>query len=161
MHGTCHDDAGVYIGSDGISLGRGGAFKVDSNGNLTCNSGTFKGDVYAKNVKYGTAETGYFNGSGISKNSISGGGTDGAGQIKSSTIQGWNVANNTITGSNLKDVYITKATYDDLLGGKVTASEIRTQDLRVSDEFYWGKQLVRLYGVQGTDGSTHQCLGIY
>ena len=189
---------GVYLGSDGIALGKSNAFKVDSsgnltigngvfkvnssgsvtmtkgsininngafyvdtNGNLTCNSGTFKGNVYAKNIKYGTTETGYMNGGGIAKNSISGGGSVGAGQIKSGTIQGWNVANNTITGSNLKDVYITKATYDNLLGGKVTASELRTQDLRVSDEFRWGREVVRLYGVQGSDGSTHQCLGIY
>lgn len=190
---------GVYLGSDGIALGKSNAFKVDSsgnltigngvfkvnssgsvtmtkgsininngafyvdtNGNLTCNSGTFKGNVYAKNIKYGTSDTGYLNGNGISKNSISGGGGSGYGQIAQGTIQGWNVADGTLKSSKLYDTYLTKSTYDKLVGGEVTASEIKVQELRVRDSLYWGRgNLVKLYAVQGANGGTHQCLGIY
>lgn len=36
-------DSGVYIGTDGISLGKNSPFKVDSDGNLTAKSGTIGG----------------------------------------------------------------------------------------------------------------------
>lgn len=39
-------DKNVYIGTDGIALGSGN-FKVDSNGKLYANSGTFSGTIYA------------------------------------------------------------------------------------------------------------------
>ena len=58
---------GVYIGTDGISLG-GGNFKVDANGNITASSGTFTGNVYAENIQHG-AVGGYLNGSAISSGS--------------------------------------------------------------------------------------------
>ena len=85
---------GVYIGTDGISLGKGafkvtssGAvtasnltitggsisigdnFRVDSAGNLTASSGTFSGGVYAKNIKYG-GDYGTMGGGGITAGSI-------------------------------------------------------------------------------------------
>lgn len=85
---------GVYIGTDGISLGKGafkvtssGAvtasnltitggsisigdnFRVDSAGNLTASSGTFSGGVYAKNIKYG-GDCGTMDGGGITAGSI-------------------------------------------------------------------------------------------
>jgi hypothetical protein len=65
---------GVYIGTDGIQLGRN--FKVDSAGNLTASSGYFTGTVYAGNIQYGGG-AGYFNGGGLT------GGTVGTGQLNS------------------------------------------------------------------------------
>ena len=44
---TAHN--GIYIGTDGISLG-GGKFKVDSQGNMTASSGTFSGSVHASAI---------------------------------------------------------------------------------------------------------------
>lgn len=61
-------NTGVYIGTDGISLG-GGKFKVDSAGNLTASSGTFTGNVYAGNIKYG-GDYGTMGGGGITSGSI-------------------------------------------------------------------------------------------
>ena len=61
---------GVYIGTDGIQLGKN--FKVDSAGNLTAASGTFTGTIYAKNIQYG-GSAGYFNGNGLVDSSV---GTD-------------------------------------------------------------------------------------
>lgn len=62
--------SGVYIGTNGISLGN-GAFKVDNQGNLTATSGKFTGTVYAGSIVSGTTG-GYFNASGLSDGSISG-----------------------------------------------------------------------------------------
>ena len=72
---------GIYLGTDGIVLGK-GAFKVDSNGNLTAKSGTFTGTVHAGKIDYG-GDAGYFSGQGLSSGSVSGG---YGGQIGGSTI---------------------------------------------------------------------------
>ena len=58
------DHNGVFVGTDGISLG-GGKFRVDSEGNLYANTGTFTGNVYASNIQYGSTG-GYLSGYGIS-----------------------------------------------------------------------------------------------
>lgn len=69
--------SGVYIGTDGIQLGQN--FMVDSGGNLTANSGTFNGTIYAGNiVSTGThGYGGYFSGEGLY------GGSVGTGQLSS------------------------------------------------------------------------------
>lgn len=61
------EQTGVYIGTDGIQLGTN--FRVDAQGNLHANSGTFDGDVYAGNIQYG-GNAGYFSGSGILGSSL-------------------------------------------------------------------------------------------
>lgn len=55
-------DKNVYIGTDGIALGNGN-FRVDSNGKLYANSGTFSGTIYA--------DGGTIGGWNISANSLS------------------------------------------------------------------------------------------
>lgn len=62
-------EQGIYIGQNGIQLGK--SFKVDVNGNLQASSGKFTGTVYAGSIKYGKTE-GYFSGSGISSGTITG-----------------------------------------------------------------------------------------
>ena len=42
---------GIYIGVNGIQLGT--RFRVDSQGNLYAGNGTFDGNIYAKNIRYG------------------------------------------------------------------------------------------------------------
>ncbi len=61
------EQTGVYIGSNGIQLGT--RFRVDSQGNLYAGSGSFDGNVYAKNISYG-GSAGYFSGGGLSLASI-------------------------------------------------------------------------------------------
>lgn len=48
---------GIYLGTDGIALG-GGKFKVNSKGEMNAKSGTFEGNIYAKNIQSGN-EYGY------------------------------------------------------------------------------------------------------
>lgn len=66
------EQTGVYIGVDGIQLGT--RFRVDAAGNLYAGSGNFDGNVYAKNIQYGTGSGGqnygYFSGGGISLASL-------------------------------------------------------------------------------------------
>lgn len=59
---------GVYLGTDGLALGPN--FKVDRNGNLTANSGTFTGYVRANMVQSG-GDAGYITGGQIGSRAIS------------------------------------------------------------------------------------------
>lgn len=96
---TSRDDTthnGVYIGTDGIALGAGN-FKVDSSGNLTANSGTFRGNVSAGNIQYG-GNYGTFNAAGLSDGSI-GSLKYGSGSIGSGAIGGGAVVNSKIGSS--------------------------------------------------------------
>ena len=63
------NSTGIYIGPSGIQLGKN--FRVDSAGNLTAASGTFTGNIYAGNIKYG-GDYGTLNGNGITGGSIYG-----------------------------------------------------------------------------------------
>ena len=65
------ESSGVYVGINGIQLGS--KFRVDAAGNLYASSGNFEGNVYAKNIQYGSSggnNYGYFSGSGISSQSL-------------------------------------------------------------------------------------------
>ena len=66
--GLSDSNNGVYIGTDGIAFGPN--FKVDSSGNLTANSGTFTGSVYANKVQAG-GNAGYITGGQIGSRAIS------------------------------------------------------------------------------------------
>jgi len=86
MSDTSH--YGVYIGTDGIVLGK-GAFKVDSAGNLTAQSGSFNGTVRAGNIVYG-GDAGTFDGAGLTDGTVTGGygGAIGSGTITTSNTSG-------------------------------------------------------------------------
>lgn len=58
---------GAYLGINGLQLGKN--FRVDMEGNLTANSGTFNGTICAKNISYG-GNSGTLNGAAISTGSI-------------------------------------------------------------------------------------------
>ena len=91
---TTHN--GVYIGTNGIALGAGN-FKVDSSGNLTANSGTFRGNVSAGNIQYG-GNYGTFNADGLTNYTI--GSTKYAGgSVGESAIGGGAVTNGKIGNS--------------------------------------------------------------
>lgn len=60
---------GAYLGVNGLQLGKN--FKLDMQGNLHANSGTFTGTVYAGSIDYG-GDAGYFDGSGLSSESVYG-----------------------------------------------------------------------------------------
>ena len=72
---------GIYLGTDGIVLGK-GKFKVDSSGNLTATSGKFTGTVYANQIQAG-GEAGYISGSQVGSYTISGG---SGGNLASGTV---------------------------------------------------------------------------
>ena len=94
---TSHN--GVYVGVDGISLGK-GKFKVDASGNLTATSGTFTGSVRAGSIQYG-GNNGTFNAAGLSDGSIGsskyGGGSVGGGAIASGAVTNSKIGNSAVS----------------------------------------------------------------
>lgn len=99
---------GIYIGTDGISLG-GGKFKVTSSGALYATSGTFTGSVYANQIQVG-GNAGYVEYSQLS--SYNQGGVGGgynfssmdagyytAANVKGSAVSGYSVSATYLNGS--------------------------------------------------------------
>ena len=94
---TSHN--GVYVGVDGISLGK-GKFKVDASGNLMATSGTFTGSVRAGSIQYG-GSNGTFNAAGLSDGSIGsskyGGGSVGGGAIAGGAVTNSKIGNSAVS----------------------------------------------------------------
>ena len=111
--------SGVYIGTDGINLGN-GAFKVSASGQLSASSGSFSGTVYASSLS-----------GQIVSNQI------GAGEVQNGNIGGGAVTGGKISGgsvskgktdsgvqSSLNNGDSAKATVDDLVAGRITATAL-------------------------------------
>lgn len=82
-----------------------GAFYVNSSGQLTAKSGTFEGNIYAKNIKYsdgssGSSGYGTLSGSAITTGTINGSANGTRGQINSSSIGGGDIAYRSISGGS-------------------------------------------------------------
>ena len=144
--------SGVYIGTDGIQLGRN--FKVDSAGNLEANSGTFNGTIYAGNiVSTGThGYGGYFSGEGLY------GGSVGTGQLSSYANGGigsgysaqgtWNNARNANVGVDLVNA-------STLICSSLRAGSISTGSM------YLGGYPCGWVGFTDGDGNSHFVVGYY
>lgn len=96
---TTHN--GVYIGTDGIALGKGN-FQVTPSGALYANEGYFLGLVQAASIRsaYTDPDTpafGYFNGGGLTEYSVSGGVGGQIGYTNNGGIIGANMEYSTIT----------------------------------------------------------------
>lgn len=117
---TTHD--GVYIGIDGIALGK-GAFKVDKYGNLTATSGKFTGGVYAASILTEADETGagYIEGDQVDDYTLSGG--DG-GNLEYDTVAPGNT-DSTLSG------YVSRGTtaYGQCNGGNISSNYISVNSL--------------------------------
>lgn len=96
---TTHN--GVYIGTDGIALGKGN-FQVTANGDLYANNGYFLGLVQAASIRSAytdpdTPSFGYFNGGGLTEYSVSGGVGGQIGYTNNGGLIGANMEYSTIT----------------------------------------------------------------
>jgi len=121
---TSHN--GVYIGVDGISLGK-GKFKVDAYGNLTATSGTFTGSVRAGSIQYG-GSNGTFNAAGLTNGSI-GSAKYGGGSIETGAISNGAVSygKTSFTGT-LDQVGVNKSNIEAMYGyftGSATFSNLK------------------------------------
>lgn len=143
---TTHN--GVYIGVDGISLGKGN-FKVDSYGNLTAKSGTFSGSVRAGSILYG-GSNGTFNAAGLTDSSIGsakyGSGSVGGGAIANSAISNGKIANSAVSygkvdfPETLDQVGTNKSNIESLQayfrgGAAATRMQIATLQLLLAGEY--------------------------
>ena len=96
---TTHN--GVYIGTDGIALGKGN-FQVTSSGALYANEGYFLGLIQAASIRSAytdpdTPQFGYFNGGGLTEYSVSGGVGGQIGYTNNGGLIGANMEYNTIS----------------------------------------------------------------
>lgn len=134
---------GIYLGTNGIVLGK-GAFKVDASGNFYANNGTFAGNIYAGNIQYG-GNAGYFNGSGI------GGGSIPSGKLGSGSVSKSNLASSItawLKQENI-DVEATKAFVATLGSG---SGYLNTSTGKITSSFYYQGSYIskRTYTVPGT-----------
>lgn len=118
---------GVYIGTDGIALGK-GAFRVDSAGRLTAESGTFRGAVSAGNIRYGGSD-GSFNGAGLTSGSVSGG---YGGAIGGNSLSNYNMSG----GINQSLGYADYA--NGVFNGWNTATVVAADNVRALNYFQFG-----------------------
>lgn len=138
---------GIYVGTDGIALG-GGKFKVDAYGNLTANSGTFTGYVYASSIRsdgvngYG----GSFSGAGLSSGSVSKSKTG----FQSTLTQ---------VGTNQSDIASIKAMFaNSLYANLVSANRITSTRVDISSNLYFHSNAVTWKSFT-QDGTTYRYLG--
>lgn len=167
---------GVYISTSGIALGRNSAFRVsntgavtasnlsitggsinignnfrvDSYGNLSANSGTFSGNVYAGNIQWG-GDYGTFDGYGITPYSVSG--YDKIEQYSVTGGTGGNLAYETVDTSNTSSGINTSLGYADYAAsvfyGIVTADYLAAHEITsgtrmsIGGDFYFGGYSVR------------------
>ena len=111
---------GVYIGTNGIALGKGN-FKVDSSGNLTAKSGTFDGTIYAQRLSFTNSDgssTTTINGSNLTSGTVSKGKT-------TSGVQ-----------TSLDNGDDAKANLESLITGSLHATYLYTIKLTVDNGFY-------------------------
>ena len=101
-------DTGIYIGVNGIQLGKN--FKVDSAGNLYAYSGTFTGSVTAGNILYG-GDYGTLNGTALSDGTLNGT------ALAANTISGGKLQYNTVSTSYTSSGINTSLGYADYANG--------------------------------------------
>ena len=132
---NCDNASGVYIGTDGISLGRKNigtdqspswvdAFKVDSSGNLTARNGTFGGTIYASKLTFtnedGTTYT-------LSASNLTDG-TITSGKIGSGEIAETNIANSAVSDNKISNVNGSKLNGSSVPSSKFDTSTKKTHD---------------------------------
>lgn len=155
--------SGVYIGTNGIQLGQGfqvnasgsvyasnlsivggyinigSNFIVDPSGNLTANSGSFRGNVSAKNIQYG-GDYGTFHGGGLTNYSI-GSNAMGDGSIINRTIGGSAVSYGKVdfTGT-LDQVGVNKSNIEAMNGyftGSATFSNLKANVIWLDNKYLY------------------------
>lgn len=124
-------------------------FIVNAQGNLTAESGTFKGNVYAKNIQASASNPTYgtFNGSGITPGTVTGGGSTG--QIGQYTLNDYNTQRVGNYGA-----YSTASFNSDVQGGLYggTAFNWATTQGGTRPAHFWADYITSTYSVYaGTD----------
>ena len=146
---TSFDDTthnGVYIGTDGIALGKGN-FQVTSSGALYANEGYFLGLIQAASIRsaYTDPETpsfGYFNGGGLTEYSVSGGVGGQIGYANNGGIIGANLEYATIETAQVSSGIETSLGYanysHNVFSGITVANYVRASYVSASDQLIVG-----------------------
>ena len=140
---TTHN--GVYVGTDGIALGK-GKFKVSSAGELEAASGWFTGNVVAKQIFSDYTHPGYnfgtFNGQGLTEYSVCGGTGGQIGYANNGGIIGANLEYATIETAQVSSGIETSLGYanysHNVFSGITVADYVRASYVSASDQLIVG-----------------------
>lgn len=138
---TTHN--GVYIGTDGIALGKGN-FKVYANGDLEASNGYFLGLVQAKSImsKVDDPTFGTFDGGGITEYTVSGGYGGQIGYTNNGGLIGANMEYSTITDAYTDDGINTSLGYanyaQSVFSGVTRANYVMASYVSASDQLIVG-----------------------
>mgnify|MGYP003302918774 CR=1 FL=1 len=135
--GLTNASEGVYIGTDGIALGKNSVFVVNKDGSLTATSATIKGTIKADKGYIGGETNGFTIESGKlysgSKNSLN------------ADVDGVYVGNDGIALGKNGVFKVTKAGAITAISGSIGGATIRSDSIRASNGNWW----------IGSDGSAH------
>lgn len=148
---TTHN--GVYIGTDGIALGKGN-FQVTANGDLYANNGYFLGLVQASSIRsdYTDPYSGFgtFNGGGLTEYSVSGGVGGKIGYTNNGGLIGANMEYSTISDAYTDSGINTSLGYANYAAGVFnatnTATYVKCQYLVDSSGYHFGPVNVTING---------------
>ena len=148
---TTHN--GVYIGADGIALGKGN-FQVTANGDLYANNGYFLGLVQASSIRsdYTDPSSGFgtFNGGGLTEYSVSGGVGGKIGYTNNGGIIGANMEYSTVAKAYTDAGVQTSLDYANFAQGVFnatnTATYVKCQYLVDSSGYHFGPVNVTING---------------
>lgn len=136
---------GVYIGTDGISLGSG--FKVSSGGSLTATSGSF-GSLSVSNGS--SSYSGRLNGCGGSVSNLGGSVSSGM-----SIGGGMTIGNLQTLANNANTVSAqTLAKLDNYMAGSITANAFRCTTINVGSNLYLGGRTLYCGSIKDGNGNT-------
>ena len=172
---TSHN--GVFIGTNGIALGKGN-FKVDSSGNLYANNGTFNGTIRADKI-YGQIVNSQISDGAVSGGKISDGavgsskigdGAVGSSKISDGAVGSSKIGSKAVSKGKTSDGVQTSldngdsaaASFNSLVSGSIRASRINCTSLGVYSNFYLddhGQTTVVWKNVKDGDGNTVRLLG--
>lgn len=125
-------DKGVYIGPEGIRLGKN--FKVDNQGNLEAASGSFTGEVSASSIKYGKDET-----TGVNYGTLSGA------AITSQTVSTTQLSRGINTSLGYADYA------NDVFSGSVTSEYLYGKKVQATETFQFGRYTAYVASLDVTD----------
>lgn len=143
---------GVYIGTDGISLGTGSTFKVTSNGTLTATSATISGNITATSgtiggctISNGTLTIKNANIESINGSKITGAGTLAGSIISSGSLVGSQLANNTITYGKIASVSASAIVAGTIHGCDLDGNNLTYNNVTVGKSGLDGHLQIRTY----------------
>jgi len=138
------DTEGVYIGTTGISLGKGSTFKVTPNGAVTCsNINATGGTIGGCSINNGVLTIDNINVNSINGGKITGTGTMSGGIISTGSLNGNRLINGTVDNDK-----ITSLSADKIYGQTLSVMDlVGSSSITTTGRYYWGNLAGQTYNL--------------